>query len=144
VPPTGYTLYLWASTSYSISQGEVAHDNTTLLVAKSRSGPQALPLPKAGVMVMLGNGSTPHKDSVMRFTWEQNIICFGNARGKWSDVLPAQACEFTSEGEATPRTNSTLSVAPGRHCLTCAYRCLTACRVIAIGLFASSMYPKVT
>ncbi len=108
-----YTLFLWATLDYSISQGEVAHDNDAVLLApnaRTLGLPQAMTLPKAGVLIMYDDGSTAPTDSnaTIRFQWQQNVICRGGSTRKRTEPMPGYPCEFYSVEDGFLRTNATL------------------------------------
>jgi hypothetical protein len=76
-----YTTYLWASTAQNLSEGQTEHNNQTVLIPPAYVDKETLPLPTMGVMLLMGDGTSPSilDTSVMQIIWQQNTICNGNA-----------------------------------------------------------------
>ncbi|GFH15603.1 hypothetical protein HaLaN_11856 [Haematococcus lacustris] len=65
----GYTIFLWSVTEQQVSQGEMEHDPSALLVPPLSAGGNLLPLPSAGAMLMFGDGTSTTDPSIMYVSW---------------------------------------------------------------------------
>ncbi|KAJ9522837.1 hypothetical protein QJQ45_023621 [Haematococcus lacustris] len=106
----GYTIFLWSVTEQQVSQGEMEHDPSALLVPPLSAGGNLLPLPSAGAMLMFGDGTSTTDPSIMYVSWIQNTLCSGSTVAKLQDTMPTSQCQFSSPRTGKVWTNTTMCV----------------------------------